>query len=116
MPSVSKVNFMFRAPWIKGLLASFPFDKFVREERRGGNIECGVIKDVYGREHDILAEGIEIIFTASQFKTWKYYDSWDEYCENFQKWGCEAGKCNVEEPIVANAKFNYQMLQTLPSL
>ena len=116
LPSVSKVNFMFRAPWIKGLLASFPFDKFVREERRGGNIECGVIKDVYGREHDILAEGIEIIFTASQFKTWKYYDSWDEYCENFQKWGCEAGKCNVEEPIVANAKFNYQMLQTLPSL
>lgn len=116
LPSVSRVNFMFRAPWVKGLLASFPFDKFVREERRRGNLECGKVKDVYGQEHDVLAEEIEVIFTASQFKTWKYFSSWEEYCQNFEKWGCEAGKCNVEEPVISDAKFNYQMLQTLPSL
>lgn len=117
LPSVCKKNFMIRLPWVKGLLASFPFDKFVREankQKYGSNY--GVVKDIYGVEHDVLAEGIQIIFTKSQFKMWKYYSSWDEYKQYFKEYGCEAGICNMEEDVFEYAKINYQMLQTLTDL
>ena len=117
LPSVSKKNFMVRAPWIKGLLASFPFDKFIREaNRRDSTVNHGLIRDIYGQEHDVLAEGIQIIFTKSQFKLWKHYASWEEYRELFKRHGCTAGKCNVEEDYIPNAQFNYQMLQTLDDM
>lgn len=114
---ICKKNFMVRAPWIKGLLSPFPFEKFIREaNRRNSRINHGLIKDIYGKEHDVVVEGIEVIFTKSQFKTWKYFNSWDEYKENFKKYGCTAGKCNVEEDYIPDAQFNYQMLQTLTDL
>lgn len=110
-------NFMIRAPWVKGLLASFPFDKFIREaNKREPSINHGIVTDVYGVQHDILEEGIEIIFTKSQVKMWKYYSSWEEYKENFKEYNCTAGICNVERGYIPNAKFNYQMLQTLCDL
>lgn len=117
LPSVSKKNFMVRLPWIKGLLASFPFDKFVREaNRRDSTVNHGLITDIYGVQHDVLAEGTQVIFTKSQFKMAKYYDSWDTYKANFKRYGCSAGKCNVEEDYVPYAQFNYQMLQTLSDM
>ena len=117
LPSVSKKNFMVRAPWIKGLLASFPFDKFIREaNRRDSKVNHGLVRDIYGQQHDVLAEGIQIIFTKSQFKLWKHYESWDEYRYLFKKYGCTAGKCNEEETYISNAQFNYQMLQTLDDM
>lgn len=114
LPKVSKKNFMIRAPWIKGLLAVFPFDKFIREANANDSSRNhGLIKDIYGVEHDILAEGIQIIFTKSQFKMWKYFDSWETYQQNFRRYGCVAGTCNEEPDHIDTAKFNYQMLQTL---
>lgn len=111
LPSKSKKNFMCRLPWVKGLLISFPFDLFINENSKESY--CGKIKDIYGIEHDILEEGIEIIFTKSQFKMWKYYSNWEEYKDNFNKYKCQAGKCNEEENKFNSAKINYQMLQTL---
>jgi hypothetical protein len=108
LPKVSRRNFMVRLPWVKGLLAVFPFDRFVR--RKNGNTK---IKDIYGKEYDIFEDDIQIIFTKSQFKMWQYYESWDEYKECFKKYNCTAGKCNVEEDEFAPANLNYQMLQTL---
>ena len=117
LPSLSKKNFMCRAPWVKGLLSPFPFDKFIREEnRKDTSVNHGIVTDIYGKQYDILADNIGIIFTKSQFKMWKYYKNWDEYKENFKKYACTAGKCNIEEDFVPNAKFNYQMLQTLVDL
>ena len=55
---------MVRLPWVKGLLVQFPFDKFI-QEKCGGK---AIVTDIYGQEHDILAEGIRYIFTKSQFK------------------------------------------------
>lgn len=108
LPGVSRKNFMFRAPWIKGLLGVFDFRKFVETNR------CSpVITDIYGREHHIINEDIQIIFTKSQFKMYRYYDSWDEYKTAFKKYRCSAGRCNIEEERIKNAKLNYQMLQTL---
>lgn len=108
LPKVSRRNFMVRLPWVKGLLAVFPFDRFVR--RKNGNAK---IKDIYGKEYDIFEDDIQIIFTKSQFKMWQYYENWDEYKECFKKYNCTAGKCNVEEDEFAPANLNYQMLQTL---
>lgn len=55
---------MVRLPWIKGLLVTFPFDKFI-QEKCGGEAR---VYDIYGEPHDIIAEGIRYIFTKSQFK------------------------------------------------
>lgn len=111
LPSVSSKNFMFRAPWIKGLLGVFNFRKFIEV-----NDYSPIITDIYGQKHDVIKEDIQIIFTKSQFKMYKYYDSWDEYKEYFKKYRCSAGKCNVEEDRIKNAKINYQMLQTLTNI
>lgn len=111
LPSVSSKNFMFRAPWIKGLLGVFDFRKFIE-----ANNCSPIISDIYGREHNIIKEDIKIIFTKSQFKMAKYYDSWEQYKEAFKKYHCSAGRCNMEEDRFKNAKLNYQMLQTLTNI
>lgn len=103
---------MVRMPWMKGLLVQFPFDQFIKE-RCGGQAK---VCDIYGHEHDVVAEGIEYIFTASQFKMAKYYNSWEEYKDYFKKYGCEACYCNIEEDYIPNARINYQMLQTLSDI
>ena len=117
LPKKNKKNLMVRLPWIKGLLSPFPFDKFIKEAN-GNNPEKnhGLIKDIYGKEHDILKDGIEIIFTKSQFKMYKYYSSWQDYVDKFIKYNCQAAKCNEEEDEFSNAKLNYQMLQTLTDM
>lgn len=111
LPEVSSKNFMFRAPWIKGLLGVFNFRKFIEV-----NNYSPLITDIYGQEHDVIKEDIQIIFTKSQFKMAKFYDSWGEYKDAFKKYHCSAGKCNVEEDKIKNAKINYQMLQTLTNI
>lgn len=111
LPAVSSKNFMFRAPWIKGLLGVFNFRKFIEV-----NNYSPLITDIYGQKHDVIKEDIQIIFTKSQFKMAKFYDSWDEYKDAFKKYHCSAGKCNVEEDKIKNAKINYQMLQTLTNI
>lgn len=102
-------NFMVRMPFMKGLLGSFDFRRFVNEVE-GASPK---IKDIWGKEYDIFEDDIKVIFTKSQFKMYKYYSSWDDYKECFKKYGCEAGICNMEEDRISNAKINYQMLQTL---
>ena len=108
-------NLMVRLPWIKGLLAAFPFDAFIREHREA-DASVGTVCDIYGVEHDILAEHIEVIFTRSQFKMWRYYESWQEYQRLFRENGCRAAVCNVEQDVIARAGIGYQMLQSLTDL
>lgn len=104
-------NKMVRLPWIKGLLGVFDFKKFI--ERHNAS---PVIRDIYGVEHDLIAEDIQVVFTKSQHKMWKYYDSWDEYKAAYKKYGCTAGYTNEEEQNIPNASINYQMLQTLTDI
>lgn len=110
LPCLGK-NRMVRLPWIKGLLGVFDFVKFIEYNN------CSpIIKDIYGVKHDVIAEDIQIVFTKSQFKMSGYYDSWNEYKENFKKYNCSAGYTNIEEDRIPNAKINYQMLQTLTDI
>ena len=110
LPSLGK-NRMVRLPWVKGLLGAFDFVKFI--EQHGCS---GVIKDIYGKEHNVIEEGIEVIFTKSQFKMWKYYDSWEQYKHLYKKYNCSAGCTNIEEDRIKDATINYQMLQTLTDI
>lgn len=110
LPCMGK-NRMVRLPWVKGLLGSFDYVKFIQEHNCSA-----VIKDVYGKEHDVIDEDIQIIFTKSQFKMWKYYDSWEQYKEYYKQYNCSAGYTNMEEDKIKEASINYQMLQTLTDI
>lgn len=110
LPCMGK-NRMVRLPWVKGLLGSFDYVKFIEENN------CSpIIKDIYGKEHNVIEEDIQIIFTKSQFKMYKYYDSWEQYKEYYKKYNCSAGYTNLEEDKIKDATINYQMLQTLTDI
>lgn len=112
-----KKNFMCRLGWIKGLLTPFAFYDFIKEQDElEPNINHAIVTDIYGKEYDIIKDGIEVIFTKSQFKMWKYYNSWEEYKHYFKKFGCHASICNEEEADIKNSYINYQMLQTLTDI
>lgn len=108
LPSVSRWNFMVRAPWIKGLLCSFDFLRFC--EANGCEPK---LTDIWGLEHDLVKENVQVIFTKSQFKLYKYYDSWQQYKDNFKMFGCQFGRTNMEEPYIGNSEMNYQFIQSL---
>ena len=109
---LDKPTRMVRAPWIKGLLVYFPFDKFIQEKCEGK----AIVTDIYGQDHDILAEDIQYIFTKRQFKMYKFYQSWEDYKQKFKQYHCEACYCNMEEQDIPRARINYQMLQTLTDM
>lgn len=110
LPCMGK-NRMVRLPWVKGLLGSFDYVRFIQENN------CSpIIKDIYGKEHNVIDEDIQIIFTKSQFKMYKYYDSWEQYKEYYKRYNCSAGYTNIEEDKIKNATINYQMLQTLTDI
>lgn len=108
---VAQKNKMIRAPWIKGLLGVFDFRKFI--EVNG----CSpIVKDIYGVEHNVIDEDIQVILCKSQFKMWKYYESWSQYKEYFKQYNCSIGYTNEEEDRIKDATINYQMLQTLTDM
>ena len=111
LPRVSDKNFVFRAPWMKGLLCSFDFLRFIEE-----NYASPKIVDYWGKEWDVIEDDIEVIFTDSMLKLAKCYKSWDEYCTNFEKYGCLAGIANMEGPKPLKARYNYQYLQSLTDM
>ncbi len=100
-------NVMIRGPYIKGLISPFDFIRFCEV-----NHARPVINDVWGKEHDLLAEKINVILCASQLKLWMYYDSWDDYKEKFKANNCHLNTLNYEEHA-KNSPMNYQFLQTL---
>lgn len=104
-------NKMVRLPWIKGLLGVFDFKKFIEI-----NSCSSKIKDIYGKEWDVVEDDIQLIFTKSQFKMYKYYDSWEQYKQYYKQYGCSVGYTNPEEERIKDASINYQMLQTLTDI
>lgn len=111
LPSAHDKSFMVRAPFIKGLLVPFDFIRFIEEYNASP-----VVKDIYGKEWNVLTDRIKCIMTKSQFKLSKYYSDWDDYKTRFKKNKCEIAYANEEESNVKNSKINYQMLQTLSNM
>lgn len=116
LPSISSKNFMTRLPWVKGLLTPCPYMDFLDIYKKHVPIsERYKIKDIYGKEWDLRLDRINVIFSKSQFKMYKYYKSWEQYQEWFKEFNCKANKCNIEPDTkeFRKASFNYQMWQTL---
>ncbi|WBL50365.1 hypothetical protein LOS13_12570 [Bacillus altitudinis] len=115
LPTVADKPFQFRAPFMKGMLVPFDFKQFAKEHGKS------IIKDIDGREWDVLVDDIHMILTKSQFKMWSYYGNeseskWDHYKRCFKEYNCEASKLNEEEENLKTSKLNYQMLQTLTDI
>ena len=111
LPRVSRKNVMIRSSWLKGLLTSFDFLRFCKV-----NNVHPVLTDVWGQQHDLIAEDIEVIFFKSQLKMWEYYTDWNEYKDNFKRLGCCFNKTNEEEDYIKDTTLCYQFLQTLTSM
>ena len=100
-------SFIVRAPYIKGLVATFDFHKFSDEIAHSKTI-----KDIYGIEHN--SDDIDIILTESQFKLWNAYESSEQHqrCMDERdlhwgvtKWGAPEKKKTM--------RTNYQFVQVL---
>lgn len=123
LPSVCKKNRQVRLPWIKGLLTPTNYKKYATEVANNTKI-----KDIYGKEYDIIKDNIEIIFTKSQFKLWKYYKNiynedgsifmtgWEVYKCCFKYYKCTCNICKEDEDKYKDMEINYQMLQQLTNL
>lgn len=101
---------MVRAPWIKGLLSNFPLQEYLKEKCTP---DQWIVYDIWGTEHNVVKENIKYIFCKSQMKLHKFYSSWEEYCDNFEKYGSTVNYCNMEEEVIKDSPLSYQMLQQL---
>lgn len=105
LPSTCQI----RGGYIKG--AMFPFDFRQFAENIAKNTK---ITDAWGETVDIKDRDIRFIFTVSQLKTWKMYDSWDSYKQAFKQNGIRISINSYATPPKDRVNFAYQYLQTLP--
>lgn len=109
-----KKNIQVRLPWMKGLLTYMDVVGYNKE--KGYSNKC---IDIYDKEWDIVEDGIQIIFTKSQFKLHGFYNDWDDYCTKFEDNNCTANICMQDSSKAKDYKdreINYQMLQQLPNM
>lgn len=116
LPGVLPASAQIRCAHLKGALFPFDFRKFLEQKEVEGVKPNSVILDAWGKERDILKEEIEVIFTASQLKMWKYYDSWEHFKKEFHENGmCIAINKFADTNPKGYAKTSYQFIQTLSS-
>lgn len=100
-------SFIIRAPFIKGLVATFDFHKFSEEISHSK-----IIKDIYGNEYN--CDDIDVILTQSQFKLWNAYDSIEQHEAAMQKYQLSWGVTRIGAPDGKKIlKTNYQFIQVL---
>lgn len=99
-------SFVARSCFVKGNLATFDFKEYAKMH----NITT--ITDRWGTIYNI--DEIDVILSESQFKTAKYYDSWEEYLSYAKKgnihWGVARYNKHYDEDAVL---VNYQYIQAL---
>ncbi|MGJ9383216.1 RNA dependent RNA polymerase [Salipaludibacillus sp. CF4.18] len=113
LPGISDKSLQFRMPFFKGLLIPFEYDKFISRHKNSSPF----ITDIWGETYDVIKDDIQIIFTKSQFKAAKFFDSWMEYKVAFRDYECESSIVSVEmdESKFEDKTLSYQVLQTLTS-
>lgn len=116
LPGVLPASAQIRCGHLKGALFPFDFRKFLLQEKVEGIKPSPIIRDAWGKIHNVIEEDIKVILTASQLKMWKYYNSWDDYKEAFTK---NSMKIAINKFADTNpkgwVKSSYQFLQTLSS-
>jgi hypothetical protein len=101
---------VIRLPFVKGLVVEMDFYEYAKENG------LNVIKDYWGKEHNIWKEKIDIVITESMFKGIKYFKSWDEYIVKFNKYQHKMGitRYNKNPKKELNmTRYNFQYLQAL---
>ncbi|MBK1809162.1 hypothetical protein JHL18_00675 [Clostridium sp. YIM B02505] len=111
LPSLCSKNRQIRLPWLKGLVTPFDYVSWIEEHKYSS-----IVKDIYEKEYDVIKDDIQIIFTKSQFKLWKFYNSWEDYKNKFKTYNCTANICMEDEDIFEDMCINYQMLQQLVNM
>jgi len=102
MPS----SFILRSAWIKGLVSVFDFKEFARLVAKKT-----FIVDAWGNKQYV--KNIDVILTVSQFKMWKKYSSWEEYCGYHNKFGHVFGIARVNKKFDnIYTTMNYQYVQS----
>ena len=109
LPGEQPASCQIRGGYIKGAMFPFDFKAFCTEVANNT-----VLVDAWGQEHDIIEEDIRYIFTTSQLKMYKFYESWDDYKEKFKKNGVELTINSYANLPKDSVSFSYQFLQTLP--
>lgn len=116
LPGILPASAQIRCAHLKGALFPFDFRKFIGQDEVEGVKPDPVIPDAWGKEHDIIKEDIQVIFTASQLKMWKYYDSWEDYKKAFHENGMRIAVNKFADTNPRGyAKTSYQFIQTLSS-
>ena len=99
-------SFVARSCFVKGNLATFDFKEYAHVHG------INTIRDRWGKEYNI--DEIDVILSESQFKTAKYYDSWQEYLQYAEAgnihWGVARYNKHFDEDYVL---ANYQYIQAL---
>lgn len=116
LPGVLPAAAQIRCGHLKGCIFPFDFVKFLKQGKVNGRDTSPLLTDAWGKTHEVLEENIKVIFTASQLKMWKYYESWEEFKKCFKENHLEIGinKFGDMEPK-GYARTSYQFLQTLDS-
>lgn len=99
-------QFVVRSAYIKGNFPVFDFREYAH--KHGIN----TITDRYGVTYNI--DEIDCLISESQFKMYKYYESWQEYLSYTSKAGIKWGVARYnkkEDPIWS--QINYQFIQLL---
>ena len=99
-------SFVVRSAFVKGNLVPFDFKEYAKVN------DISRIYDRWGVGYNI--DDIDVILSESQFKMYKYYSSWQEYLEYFEKSGIKWGVARYnrekdDEWVLAN----YQHIQVL---
>ena len=99
-------SFVARSCFIKGNLATFDFKDYAHQHG------ITTIRDRWGKEYNI--DDIDVLLSESQFKTYKYYSSWQEYCDYAEKgmihWGVARYNRHYDDEYIS---ANYQYIQAL---
>lgn len=99
-------SFVVRSAFIKGNMVPFDFKKYGRVHG------ITTIKDRWGKEYHL--DDIDVLVSESQFKMYKFYDSWEEYLDYFTKGGLRWGVARYNKKYDdENVLANYQYIQVL---
>lgn len=98
-----------RSGYFKGAMFPFDFRTFAREIAHNTKIP-----DAWGTMVDVEEQDIRYLFTTSQLKMWKMYDSWQDYKKKFTDNGVKISINSYANPAKETVTFAYQYLQTLP--
>lgn len=99
-------QFVARSAYIKGDFVVFDFKEYAHKH----GIET--ITDAYGVTYNI--DDIDCLISQSQFKMYKYYKNWQEYCEIANRNGIKWGIARYNKAVDPDwSQVNYQFIQLL---